>query len=543
MRIDAFEIYWHFQPVFTLAEVINGEAKVFRSFHIRNVRGNEESSLSLRVEVNGISLQKKAIRQLPLHDEIRAAEIEKNIVNQVILPHRMQPGKYSGRLYIFYGRLDQFYSTEFQVEILGANRIPVDFPRAHLLAAYVKSGETEKNFAATAVETLFSPGGSSNAPAEKALPLLYHALLEKKLLYQPVSTGVHPDCQEISSFPNTLKNGGSCADLSLLFASLMWDIGLSPALLLYENHMCAGCFCDPIPEFPVLSGAGEVAKLIHTGRLILIESTAVCRQKQYPYEMAREEAEAKLKQNPPCVLIHVRHLQRHGLKTVSDIFDSIFECPHCGFENRLSSESQDALCLACHLPLPVSTTPKDLPPASAVHTYCSSVQYGLNSYGACVQKLKNKTEETVDLMDLWQGHRVLTIGRQAFENSEIKAIALPDSISRIEDYAFRGCSLLKHVDLPDSIVFIGTGAFRNSGLQFLHIPGTVKQITRLAFAGCASLSHVRLDEGIETIEEKAFENCSRLLNAEIPSSVCTIAHNAFPPNCKLTLLSPLTRIL
>ena len=77
MRIDAFEIYWHFQPVFTLAEVINSEAKVFRSFHIRNVRGNEVSSLSLRVEVNGISLQKKAIRQLPLHDEIRAAEIEK----------------------------------------------------------------------------------------------------------------------------------------------------------------------------------------------------------------------------------------------------------------------------------------------------------------------------------------------------------------------------------------------------------------------------------------------------------------------------------
>ena len=41
----------------------------------------------------------------------------------------------------------------------------------------------------------------------------------------------------------------------------------------------------------------------------------------------------------------------------------------------------------------------------------------------------------------------------------MKSITIPDGVTRIEDYAFEGCSNLKSITIPSSVRSIGFGAF------------------------------------------------------------------------------------
>ena len=101
-------------------------------------------------------------------------------------------------------------------------------------------------------------------------------------------------------------------------------------------------------------------------------------------------------------------------------------------------------------------------------------------------------------------------------------------VTHIGRDAFRDCSALTSVTIPEGVLRIGRGAFFNcSGLRSIAIPSSVKIIERDAFANCTALTSVSIPEGVTIIDRGVFYLCDGLGSIEIPSSVTRIGRDAF----------------
>lgn len=107
-------------------------------------------------------------------------------------------------------------------------------------------------------------------------------------------------------------------------------------------------------------------------------------------------------------------------------------------------------------------------------------------------------------------------------------ITIPNSITKIRNFAFRGCDLLAKVTIPDSVKSIGEDAFESCvKLKDIKIPDSVTTIESAAFFGCTGLKNVTLPSGIKRIEDSMFYGCTGLERLTIPDSVTSIGNCAF----------------
>ena len=114
-------------------------------------------------------------------------------------------------------------------------------------------------------------------------------------------------------------------------------------------------------------------------------------------------------------------------------------------------------------------------------------------------------------------------------------IELPDGIREIADNAFRECGDLLSVLIPDSVTRIGDFAFEHRGLTELVIPPNVTEIGLGAFSFCGDLKTVTLPDDLRSIGTEAFYGCTSLETVIIPAEVEEIAENAFDACGNVTL--------
>ena len=121
-------------------------------------------------------------------------------------------------------------------------------------------------------------------------------------------------------------------------------------------------------------------------------------------------------------------------------------------------------------------------------------------------------------------------------------IMIPEGIERIEDKivsglympgkgAFTGCAFTS-INLPSGLAYIGTGAFGKSNLTSIVLPEGLKQIARDAFYQCESLTSVTFSPTLEKMESRAFEKC-HLQSLSLPTSLTYIGSSAFASNVEL----------
>ena len=95
-------------------------------------------------------------------------------------------------------------------------------------------------------------------------------------------------------------------------------------------------------------------------------------------------------------------------------------------------------------------------------------------------------------------------------------LLLPDTlggypVTSIGICAFRGCTSLTKVTIPDGVTRIGSRTFKNcTSLAQLHIPASVTRIDTHAFYGCPALRQLTLHDNIPQINILAFYGCSAL---------------------------------
>ena len=103
-------------------------------------------------------------------------------------------------------------------------------------------------------------------------------------------------------------------------------------------------------------------------------------------------------------------------------------------------------------------------------------------------------------------------------------------VLKISDSAFKNCTFIKDVYIPNSIVTIGANAFRNcTNLTSVDIPNSVKSIGSAAFMDCSNLVNVSFegDSVISSLQSSCFANCCALSNFAIPNSVSSVGQNVF----------------
>ena len=135
-------------------------------------------------------------------------------------------------------------------------------------------------------------------------------------------------------------------------------------------------------------------------------------------------------------------------------------------------------------------------------------------------------------------YTVNTIVASGFKDcTNITSIALPETITKFNNYSFSGCSSLQSINIPSKVTTIPTECFwKCIALEYVTIPNTVTKINSYAFGQCTKLKSVVMSENVTTIPTGCFINCNKMTSINL-SKIKTINGNAFNECASLTEIS------
>ena len=124
---------------------------------------------------------------------------------------------------------------------------------------------------------------------------------------------------------------------------------------------------------------------------------------------------------------------------------------------------------------------------------------------------------------------VRSIGEDAFRDcSSLEGVIFENTVlEKISDGAFWGCSALSSIALPDSVTEIERNAFFETGLRNIQLPEKLTLIGGGAFCNCKNLKQVQLPPQLKELGEGAFFNCENLAQIQLPSQLNKLGSDAF----------------
>ena len=161
-------------------------------------------------------------------------------------------------------------------------------------------------------------------------------------------------------------------------------------------------------------------------------------------------------------------------------------------------------------------------------------------------------------------YHVTCIGDDAFRGCPVTSIDIPEGVTKIDDWAFNGCSRLEYIEFPNSLVSLGKWVFYNCrSITNLNIPRNLTEIAYTALAGLSGVMYFTcspfnpkykavdgiiynkdmtmlvaypqaapatsfdIPSTVTTLYDYCLHNCDNLVEVTIPESVTLFGMNIF----------------
>jgi prepilin-type N-terminal cleavage/methylation domain-containing protein len=156
---------------------------------------------------------------------------------------------------------------------------------------------------------------------------------------------------------------------------------------------------------------------------------------------------------------------------------------------------------------------------------------GIGAFGLCSNlESINVSEENSKYKDV-NGHLYTKDGKTFMQyalGNKDESYSIEEGVISIYDWAFRDCTNLKEIVIPNGCERINSTAFSGcKNAVSISVPNTVQYFGSYAFSNCESLEAINIPNGVTKIEVQLFYCCYKLANIVIPDSVTSIDGYAF----------------
>ena len=118
------------------------------------------------------------------------------------------------------------------------------------------------------------------------------------------------------------------------------------------------------------------------------------------------------------------------------------------------------------------------------------------------------------------------------------AYTVPESVTKIAEYAFSSALNLTSVSIPEAVTSVGVGAFSScTGLTHLTLPGQVSELGGGLFSGCTSLQYIAIPDSVTSLGDGVFQGCTGLREVVLGKSLTRIPDYTFGDCISLTSLT------
>lgn len=137
-------------------------------------------------------------------------------------------------------------------------------------------------------------------------------------------------------------------------------------------------------------------------------------------------------------------------------------------------------------------------------------------------------ETDVEIPSTIEETPVTEIAKNAFHQSGITSVKIPDTVTEIREAAFYDSKSLLEVTFGKGVLTVGKYAFFGcDNLSSVYLNDGLKSIKEYAFNSCFSIDSIVIPDSVEEIGDHAFYLCRAMFKIYIPETVTNFGEDVF----------------